>query len=186
MRAVGGRQRSAKVQLRSWFTSLVAGLGLLLTVSAAQAAVLPVGGGWQFDQISSSNVVSDNSPWTFTLTGPGVFSVVDAFAVGDVYQVFSTSGLEATTAFALLPAAWTPGATTPDFAWVNPAFSRAQIALGAGTYSYDVFASLLPGGAPAGFFVRADLLQTEVVPAPAALALFGIGLLGLAAVRRRA
>jgi hypothetical protein len=166
--------------------SLVAGLGLLLSVSTAQAAALTVGGGWQYDQISSSNVASDNSPWTFTLTGPGVFTVVDAFIDGDVYQVFSTSGLEATTAFSLLPAVWTPGATTPDFAWVNPAFSRAQIALGAGTYSYDIFASVLPGGTPAGFYVRADLVPTEVVPAPAALAMFGFGLLGLAAIRRRA
>jgi hypothetical protein len=166
--------------------SLVAGAGLLLTVPAAQAAPLTVGGGWQYDQISSSNTASDNSPWTFTLTGPGVFSVVDAFIAGDVYQVFSTSGLEATTAFSLVPAAWTPGAATADFTWVNPAFSRAQVTLGAGTYSYDIFASVLPIGTPAGFYVRADLMPTEVVPAPAALAVFGLGLLGLAAVRRRA
>jgi hypothetical protein len=166
--------------------SLFAGLALLLNVSTAQAAALPVGGGWQYDQISSSNVASDNSPWTFTLTGPGVLSVVDDFVAGDVYQVFSTSGLEATTAFSLLPAVWTPGAASADFAWVNPAYSRAQISLGAGTYSYDIFASVLPVGVPAGFYVRVDLTQPEAVPAPAALGLFGLGLLGLAAVRRRA
>jgi hypothetical protein len=170
------------MQLRTWVTSLA--MAGALMVATAQAAMLPVNGGWQVDEVSGLNVASDNSPWTFTLSGPGVLSVVDAFNTGDIYQVFSTSGLELTTDFVLLPALWTPGQDTPDFAWVNSNFSRGQLSLGAGTYTYDIMASALPGGAPAGFYLRVDTIG-EVVPEPATLALFGLGLLGLAAARRR-
>jgi hypothetical protein len=175
------------VQLRSWFTSLVAGLGLLLTVSATQAAPLPVGGGWQFDTLTAANTPSTNSPWTFTLSAPGVFSIVDCCAPGDVLDVFDVNGLVLTTSFALATTYWTPTGDSADFEWVNTNYSRGQVLLPAGSYAFSIFSNaIFPGGFTAGLSVRADLLQTEVVPAPAALGLFGLGLLGLAAVRRRA
>jgi hypothetical protein len=51
--------------------------------------------------------------------------------------------------------------------------------LSAGTYSLIVQGDGA-GGVPAGFFVRAD-----AIPEPAALALFGVGLLGIGLMRRK-
>lgn len=169
--------------MKSWFTSLAAALGLVLSVSASQATPLVVGSGWQFDQISTSNVESDNSPWTFTLTTSGVFSVTDAFIAGDTYDVFDVGGLLVTTTFAAAPTYWTPVGDAADFAWVNLSYSRGQLLLGPGSYAFDVFGNTLPGGVPAGFYVRVDTINE--VPAPAALGLFAMGLAGLLVARRR-
>jgi hypothetical protein len=46
-----------------------------------------------------------------------------------------------------------------------------------------VFGNTLPGGVPAGLYVRLDAI-TEV-PAPGALALLAVGLTGLLVARRR-
>jgi hypothetical protein len=91
---------ASTVRIRTWFTSLAAALGLMLSVSTAQATPLVAGSGWQFDEISISNAASANSPWTFTLTTSGVFSIVDSFIAGDTYDVFDVGGLLVTTTFA--------------------------------------------------------------------------------------
>lgn len=171
---------------RSWFISMVAGVGLLLGASATQAAVLPVGGGWQTDFLSISNAATDNSPWTFTLSAPGVFSIVDSGIAGDTFDVFDVGGLVLTTNFSAMPTYWTPLAQPGDFEWVNPTYSRGQVLLAAGSYAFDVFGNQVPGGLPAILYVRADVLQQVAVPAPAALAIFAVGLAGLLAARRRA
>jgi hypothetical protein len=174
---------ASTVRIRTWFTSLAAALGLMLSVSTAQATPLVAGSGWQFDEISISNAASANSPWTFTLTTSGVFSIVDSFIAGDTYDVFDVGGLLVTTTFAAAPTYWTPVGDPADFNWVNLAYSRGQILLGPGSYAFDVFGNTLPGGVPAGLYVRLDAI-TEV-PAPGALALLAVGLTGLLVARRR-
>ena len=97
--------------------------------------------------------------------------------------MFDVSGLLVTTTFAAAPTYWTPVGDPADFNWVNLAYSRGQLLLAAGSYAFDVFGNNLPGGVPAGLYVRLDTINE--VPAPAALGLFAVGLAGLLVARRR-
>jgi hypothetical protein len=165
-------------------TAALAG-GLGWGAPAALAGPLTVDGGWAADTTTVLNAPSDNSPWTFTFgAAGGYFSITDAFIVTDIYTVTdSVLGLIITTAPGLIAAVWTtPSDPTGDAAWADSSYSKGQVFLPAGSYSLTV-ENILDQGLPAGLYVRAD--NAEAVAAPAALALFGLGLLGLGLVRRR-
>jgi len=149
----------------------------------AQAAVLVLNSGWQYDEVGAANSASNNSPWTFTLTQSADFLVTDAFNQGDVYRILNSvdASLVGTTAFS------TDGdLSVTDFfgtSWLDTAYSRVRITLGAGSYSFDIYGNCA-GGCPAGFGVQ---LVGGVIPEPATwgMMIAGFGLVG-GAMRRRA
>jgi hypothetical protein len=161
----------------------IAALGFL--AAPASATPLTVGTGWQYDQVNAADTPSVNSPLTFTgLAGHSYqFSLTDGFVVGDTYtitldgvDVFTTTpGLTATPFVNNLgPAAAT---FAPD--WIDPAYSKIALQFGVGDFSFVVTGDGA-GGLPAGFGYRLDQ-----IPEPVTLSLFGAGLAGAAAMRRR-
>jgi hypothetical protein len=164
-------------------TALAAGLSFAAV--DASAGPLLVGGGWIYDQVDGVGIPSQNSPWTFSFgAAGGYFSITDAFEITDDYTVTdSVLGLLITTAAGAIPAVWsTPSDPDADAAWANPAFSKGQVFLPGGDYELTIVLPSTDQSVPAGFYVRADELP---VPAPAALAIFGLGLVGLGLVGRR-
>jgi hypothetical protein len=159
---------------------LAVGAAVAAYVAPASATPLTVGAGWTSDHVNFVNGPSVNSPWTFTLASAGVFRVTDQFTPGDVYTVSEAGNLLGKSTFNGPQAPLTPiGDPLGEAGWESGAFSHLALNLSAGTYSLIVQGDGA-GGVPAGFFVRAD-----AIPEPAALALFGVGLLGIGLMRRK-
>lgn len=168
-------------------TALVMGAALASQASAGIA--LTAGSGWQYDQVDAANANSEGSPITFTLTGPGVFSLVDGFNPGDIYKIYDDTShlLVGTTTFYAGGAADVE-ATGPDVfsfneSWKDGSFSKIAMLLGSGSYSLDIQGNGA-GGFPAGFGVRLDGAVPE--PATWAMLILGVAMLGFAARRRNA
>jgi len=162
--------------------------GLLLAFSAtAQAGPITVDGGWYgfcFSGVGSGATagcqnsgvgVSGNST-TFTALGNVRFNVTDAFNFGDQFEVIVNGTSYFTSAVA--SAAGSQG--NPDIAFADPAYSHASILLGAGVYTVDIFTTVSPFGGGGAY-----LQAVSAVPEPVTLSIFGAGLLGAAAMRRR-
>lgn len=157
---------------------------LLVSSTAATAGPITVNGGWSADTVNAPSVNSVNSPVTFTLATAGFFRLTDQFIVGDIYTVFDGVTLIGTSSFNGAQASVFPiGDPLGDAGWTDGRYSHLQIALAAGSYSLNIQGDCA-GGCPAGLYIRAD--QVADVPAPAAVALLGLGLLGVAGLRRRA
>jgi hypothetical protein len=165
---------------------VVASIGFFAAPTSAGATALTVGTGWQYDQASAQSIPSDGSPLTFTaLSGAYAFSLVDGYIPGDEYTIVlngvdifsSTFGLTATPFVNNLG----PYAATFAPEWTDTSFSRFEVWFGPGTYSF-VVTDNSDIGYPAGFGYRLDALPT---PEPVTLSLFGAGLAGAVAMRRR-
>lgn len=174
-------------------------LGLLCATAitaiapTASATVIVAGSGWQDDSLTTANASTTSSPWTFTVTGPAVFSVSDAFIVGDIYKLFDTATstlLATSTFFAGLAGDVQSGTTGPAGgtfgpAWQNVTFSKFAYTLAAGTYSFTITGDGA-GGLPAGLGVRLDLIGGVPEPTSWAMMILGFGLAGTALRRRHA
>jgi hypothetical protein len=172
------------MRIKGFLASMAVAGAMAFSAPVAQSASLPVNAGWVDDITFALRAPSIGSEWTFDLPNGGTFSITDDFLYGDVYTVTdATLGLLITTTPGLIPDAWTMSLGDPNgyIAWADPDYSKGQIVLGPGSYSLTI-ASVADILFPAGFYVRVD---APVVPAPAALAIFGMGLAGLVAVRRR-
>ncbi len=165
----------------------LAALALGTSAAPAFASSITLGGGWVADQISAADPTpSQNSAYTFTLTGFGMFRVTDAYVAGDTFYVRDgSSNLILTTTIGSPPS--NPSGfgdnSTADTAWSSSSYGHGEVLLFPGSYSLTVTGDGA-GGVPAGFFVRLD----AAAPEPSTLALLGLGGAGLAAwsVRRRA
>ena len=155
-------------------------MGLTLLANESRAATVTPDAGWVAGTISSS---SDVLPFSFTLTGSGVFSLTDCCTAGDVWTIFgdfvgvSTVGLSPIT----VPLGIGEFPSFFDPVWTDSSRSHFQIALGAGSYNISVSGNC-GGGCEASFGVRVD---TTVVPVPAAGLLLATALGGMMALRRR-
>jgi hypothetical protein len=168
----------------------LAGLALSIAIAApASATTLVEGTGWQADQLTSANTPSTSSPWTFTLTSEGLFSVVDGFVAGDLYNVLnsSDSGLLGTTTFYAGSGPETTVNNLDGFStdWTDASFSKLVLLLQPGTYSLNIEGNGTTGF-PSGFGVRLDAIPSVPEPATWAMMILGVAMAGFAARRRNA
>lgn len=166
-------------------------IGLLffasMTLGVAAHAQPILDAGWEVDpglgasdRILAANTDSEDGTYAYNLSGPALFSITDAFIVGDTYRVFDFGVEILKTAFVSGGAAFGDN-TTADAGWTSTNYGSGQVLLGAGKHELTIQGDGA-GGLPARFFVRLDSVP---VPAPTSLALLGFGLVGLLAARRR-
>jgi hypothetical protein len=182
---------------RRTLTRLGAALALALAVAPAPAAAqtaLPLGSWTEFFWSAVPGPIDDPAGgFTFTLAAPGRLRLVDAFAVGEVFDLFVNGALRLTTS---TPADDVLGtetdATDGDAAWADARLGRGELALDAGTYAVTVGVRAgAPGYDYGSAFLRADLAGgapppvVTTTPEPASVALLGAGLAAVAATAAR-
>jgi hypothetical protein len=128
---------------------------------------------------SGGNSVQVGDPaWTFTLSGPGLLKITDAFEVGDTFEVrdFGVAILNTP----VVPAVSTSFTDDPAVAFGNVTFnySYGSISLAAGPHSIEIEAEESPFDGGAAYF------RVDAGPEPMTLLLLGFGLLGVAGARR--
>lgn len=163
-------------------TSIAAVAAMLVMTPAVNATTLILDSGWQDDTTDVVSTPSESSPWDFTLTGNGIFSVTDAFLPGDIYTISgSVNGV--TTYYAGSPSDVQSSGFYGGY-WGDASFSKYAVALGAGTYSITITGDC-GAGCPAGLAVRLDSAGAVPEPATWGMMLAGFGLIGFAARRRQ-
>jgi hypothetical protein len=157
-------------------------LGFASMAGVASADVLTVGGGW--DAFTFFTVGSPfATDFSFTLTGPAVFKVTDAYIDGDQFDI-SINGVDQGPTSAPVDDGTQIG-NDYDAAFASPSYSHGSYLLGAGVY--DVTGTVIQnatgyssgGGA-------AELSLPSGVPEPAAWALMLAGFAGLGLALRKA
>ncbi len=155
----------------------VANAGLIYTTDS----------GWQsFSWEGEVGTFSDQGGFDFELTGDGLLTVVDSFAFGDELEIWINGALHSRTSDVL---SYDPINVSgdPDLALVS-GFSQGFVLLSAGSYSVDfrLYQAALSGG-PTGtpFSNGAAFFKVEntQVPEPSTIAVFALGMIGLASRR---
>jgi hypothetical protein len=168
----------------------VAVLACALGVPAAASAAPILDAGWDYQELQVAGDPTDESPFSFTLSGWAYLRVTDAFTSGDTWEVYDeATGTPVLTTALFFPTVH-PGAfgdgELPEFldpGWTNPGtYTRGELLLAPGIYQFGITGDGV-GGLAAGVGVRLDTAPAPV-PEPATLLLVATGL-GAAAARRR-
>jgi hypothetical protein len=162
--------------------TLAAGVALAVAMAAgaAQASTpLVLDAGWS--QFSFGGVASSfSTDYSFTLAGPAVLKVTDAYLDGDQFDITINGVDQGPTSTPV-----NDGTTVDsdfDAAFASPKFSHAAYNLGAGTY--DVTGTVVQspyGGGGAGIELSSPVAG---VPEPATWGMMILGFLGLGAALR--
>jgi hypothetical protein len=124
----------------------------------------------------NSGIGVSGNPTTFTASYPVEFMITDAFDHGDTFNVW-INGVFSFTTPTVTASSGSVG--DPDVAFADPLYSHDSILLSAGSYTIDVLANASPWGGGGAY------LQARSVPEPTTMLLLGLGLVGLAGVRRK-
>jgi len=171
----------------NYFKPFIAAAAFAAISMPAFAAPIIANTGWIEDSLRAANQPTGGSPFTFTLSAgqTASFKLTDQFIVGDSFQLFSgTDLLMSSSAYAGVA-----NAIIGDFygeqGWLSAAYEKIDYVFsGAGTYSFNIVGDGV-GGVPAGLYVRLDVIDASDVPEPASIAMLGLGLAALSAMRRR-
>ena len=121
---------------------------------------------------SSGNSVEAGDPaWTFVSTSPVVVTITDAFFSGNSFELFDSGSLAGSTPSVNI--GYSCG-DDPAVCLLDPNFSHAVFALGAGDHSLTIDALDSPFGGGAAYF-RVDA-QATAVPEPGTFMLLTLGL----------
>jgi len=151
----------------------------IFSIANVNAASLTVDSGWEvfnFGGVGSS--WSDT--FSFTLTSQALFSVTDAYAVGDEFSF--TDGITTWNTSTAVNDGTNVGSDF-DAALASPKFSSLSVLLSAGSYVISGLTTLSPYGGGDG---AVQLSSVSAVPIPAAAFLFAPALLGFMSLRRKA
>lgn len=120
--------------------------------------------------------------WAFDLPAGYSLYVTDAFLSGDQFAVYNDGVLLGLTSYVPTGAS---GFYDPQVSYDSGLYSRGEFPLSAGYYgNIHLLIELSPHGS-GGAFIKIDHSSLSPVPEPATMFLFGAGLLGFTAVRRR-
>ena len=179
---------------------LLCSITLALAAVTAVADVVPVDGSWHeflfglagtfvtscggTGCVATIDPVAEQTsapPWTFA--GPAVVTITDLFGRGDRLELFDNGAPVGLTSVPVNDGAVTcpsPGLGNDILACLaDPTYSHGVFTLGGGAHSLTIEVTQNALGTTAGVAVF------QVVPEPSAFApLLGIGLFGLAALRR--
>jgi len=162
--------------------------GLVLSVSGIANAglIYNVDSGWQdFTWEGGVGTTSDQGGFTFELATEGLLTVVDAFAFGDEFEIWLNGSFNSVTSDVALYAPINVGGDA-DLA-ISSDFSQGTVALAAGSYSVDfkLFQNGVASvdGPPFDGGKAFFKVETTSVPEPSTLAIFALGVLGLASRR---
>jgi len=174
--------------MRKSLSRVVAVMALAMAAQAlparAQTIDLALGAGYQSFDFGGQG--SGLPTFSFSLAGPGTFSIVDSYLRGDQFRinVTSSTGVTIFSGLTSTPALGSYAGSALD-ALQNPAFSSAQIHLSAGTYTAGGFAEASPygaGGAFAGLFESSAAAgaggASGGAPSPEINAILGLALAG--------
>lgn len=150
---------------------------LVLGIGQTKAAVLTADTGWQ---VFFFGDVGDTASDTFTVDGPVLLTVTDAFLSGDQFEI-----LDGVISLGLTSAPGSVGdqiGSDYDAAAADSRWSSGSFLLGPGSHTIKILVAASPfgGGAAA---IRADSVQA--VPEPSSLAIFSIAVGGLFVRRLR-
>lgn len=154
-----------------WLEFAFGGTGLIAT----GCSPADPGGPGCFPSSGGNSSFAPAPAWTFTSTGSAGVTLVDAFLLGDAFELFDFGTSIGTTSS---PGTGSCG-SDPVGCLIDPDASKGFFALGSGSHALTIEVLSSPFGGGAAYF-RVDATQPSHTPEPGTWMLLSSGLLGLA------